>query len=196
MISPNPPRTLTTPPSQLAGRPRVRNALPIQYAAQLKELLDAELDMAIVEIGRVGRTKLRRFPRFLCQPCFDGAVRQDAAYILVDDVVTSGGTLAALRSHILRAGGTVVAVTTLAHGSGQWQPLALSDVTWKELCSIYGEELGPFWQREIGHDARNLTEAEGRTLARWGAFGSPRSARLAPIQRLRNRLAEAAAKNK
>jgi hypothetical protein len=161
--------------ADLAGRPRVRNALPIQYAAQLKEILDAEIDTEIVEIGRVSRTKLRRFPSR-----FDGAVRQDAAYILVDDVFTSGGTLAALRSHILGAGGTVAAVTTLAHGSGQWQPLALSDGTWHELCSIYGRDLDPFWRREIGHDARNLTEAEGRTLARWGTYQSSRPPRGAP----------------
>lgn len=181
--------------ASLVGKARVTNALPIQYMAQIAVNLDAEIDTKIVQKGRVSRTKLSNFPRFLCQPCFDGDVRRDAAYILADDVVTSGGTLAALRSHILANGGTVAAITTLAHGSGQWQPLALSPATWQELCSIYGDQLSSFWEREIGHDARCLTDAEGRTLVRFEKETTEQRPGEPLLQCLRDRLAEAAAKH-
>ncbi|MCK1393681.1 phosphoribosyltransferase [Bradyrhizobium sp. 1] len=171
----------------------VKNVLPFQYMARLSVLLDAEMDAQIVQKSRVGRTKLKDFPRFLCQPCFDGAVRQNAAYILVDDVVTTGGTLAALRSHIIRGGGSVVAVTTLAHGSGQWRDLALSDGTWNELQQAFGSGLDDFWRKEIGHDAKRLTDAEGSILLRWHSKSVAGNGR-APLQCLRDRLAEAAAK--
>jgi hypothetical protein len=155
-------------------------------------LLEAEIDGEIVQRARVGRTVLTPFPRFLWQPSFDGAVRPDVAYIIVDDVLTLGGTTAALRSHIVNNGGTVAAYTALAHKSGHSQPLALSEQTWQQLCSLYGNELGSFWEREIGHHARNLSEAEGSYLAKWG-FGQDRSG--APLlECLRSRLAEAAAK--
>jgi hypothetical protein len=179
--------------ADLPRKPRVTNALPLQYAAHLSAVLDASVDMEIVQKARVGRTQLTAFPRFLWQPSFDGAIRPDAAYIIADDVLTHGGTIAALRSHIIRGGGTVAAYTTLAHGSGDWQPLAMSDGTWQQLCSLFGEDLSSFWEREIGHDARYLSEAEGRVLANWGGRqGRTTGAPL--LQCLRDRLAQAAAK--
>jgi hypothetical protein len=137
------------------GKTKVTNTLPIQYAAQLAVQLEGEIDNKIIQKARVGRTKLTNFPRFLCQPCFEGEIRPDAAYILIDDVVTTGGTLAALRSYIIGNGGMVAASTVLAHGSGQDRPLALADVTWQELSNLYGAELGSFWEREIGHSCRH-----------------------------------------
>jgi hypothetical protein len=178
--------------ADLIGRRGVKNALPVQYMVRLSVELEAEIDTQIVQKSRVGRTKLRQFPRFLWQPCFDGAVRQDAAYILVDDVLTTGGTLAALRSHILRAGGKVAAITTLAHGSGDSRELALSGPTWHALKAEFGIEINTFWRREIGHDADCLTEAEASILLKWRAGDGPWDA---PLQRLRDRLAQAAAKN-
>lgn len=91
----------------LPMRPKVTNALPIQYAAHLSQALDAEIDNEIIQKARVGRTSLTAFERLLWQPSFDGAVRRDVAYIIVDDVLTHGGTIAALRHHILQAGGTI-----------------------------------------------------------------------------------------
>lgn len=175
----------------LVGAAHVKNALPVQYMGRLSVELEAEIDEQIVQKARVGRTKLRQFPRFLCQPCFDGVVRQDAAYILIDDVLTTGGTLAALRSHIIRNGGQVAAITTLAHGQGSDQPLALANATCNELYKGFGKEISGFWRKEIGHDAEHLTEAEGRILLKWRGGDGPWDA---PLQRLRDRLAEAAAK--
>lgn len=92
-------------------------------------------------------------------------------------------------------GEVVAAIATLAHGSGQWQPLELSQATWQELCSIYGDELSSFWEREIDHDARCLTEAEGRILVRFGKDTTEQKPRSTLLQCLRDRLAEAAAKH-
>jgi hypothetical protein len=195
-VVPHPPfDDIASDGADLVGKPKVTNTLPLQYMAQLAVALEAEIDDKIIQKGRVGRTKLNKFPRFLCQPCFDGDVRRDAAYILVDDVITTGGTLAALRSHIVGNGGTVAAVTVLAHGSGQDQPLALSQAKWQELHSLYGADLISFWEREIGHDARYITDAEGSILVRFGRETVQQRPGDSLLQCLRDRLAEAAAKN-
>jgi hypothetical protein len=175
------------------GKLKVTNTLPIQYAAQLAVQLEGEIDNEIIQKARVGRTKLTNFPRFLCQPSFDGAVRPDVAYIL--DVVTLDGTLAALRSYIIANGGTVAAITVLAHGSGQDRALALTANRWQELQDMFGAELGSFWEREIGHDARCLTDAEGQILVRFGHESVENRTGVPLLQCLRDRLAEAAAKH-
>lgn len=178
--------------ADLPRKAKVTNTLPLQYAAHLATVLDGTIDTEIVQKARVGRTVLTAFPRLLWQPAFDGAVRRDVAYIIVDDVLTVGGTIAALRSYIIRTGGTVVGYTTLAHRTGEFRPLALSDATWQQLWSLYGSGLGSFWEREIGHDARYLSEAEGSYLAKWG-FEQGRTGQPL-LDQLRDRLAEAAAK--
>jgi hypothetical protein len=180
--------------SDLIGKKRVRNALPLQYAHHLAALLGAEVEMNIVQKARVGRTKLSKFLRFLCQPGFEGAVDPGAVYVLVDDVFTMGGTLAALRSHIVRNEGTVACTTTLAHVTGRSQTLALQRQTWDELVKEFGAELDGFWTTEIGHGAQCLTEAEGQSLVQWAREQSSSGSRL--LQRLRDRLTEAAATGK
>jgi hypothetical protein len=176
--------------AQLEKRQNLRNALPHQYAAHLSEQLGGEIDTEIVQHARVGRTKLNKMQRILWQPSYIGAVRHDAAYILVDDVATTGCTLAALRSHIVGNGGTVCSITALAHGSGSWQPLALVSETWQKLETRFGKGLHPFWEREIGHAPEHLTEAEGRFLLKWAQGHSEIGDSL--IQRLRDCLLETA----
>ncbi|MBN8875197.1 MAG: hypothetical protein J0H67_20365 [Rhodospirillales bacterium] len=178
--------------ADLPFRP-LKNALPVAFQAWLAETIGAARDTCILQCARVGRTKLPKFPRFLWQPAFEGDVDPNAAYILADDVFTVGGTLAALRSHIVRNGGKIVGLITLAHGTGRSQPLAISGQTCDELNSLFGANFGTFWQQEIGHDSGCLTEAEGRFLVQWalaeagGRTGQPL------LQHLRARLSAAAA---
>jgi hypothetical protein len=178
----------------VATQLRPKNVIPITYANYIAEIVGAEVDTEILERERVGRTKLSAFERFLWQPSFVGEVRRDVAYVLVDDVITLGGTLAALRSYILMNDGTVALSTALAHKTGRGQLLALSSKTWDELRTAYGEELNAFWKEEIGHDLQCLTEAEGRVLVDWGREEHERSG-TPLLQRLRARLFAAAAKN-
>lgn len=143
------------------------NALPFAYAARLREMIGGEVDSDIVQAARVGRTTLNRFQRFLWQPQFVGDVRLDRPYVLVDDAVTIGGTVAALCSHIVRAGGTVAAVTALAHKSGQHQPLALTYRTRQMLDTVYTAGIEHLWKEAIGHEIDCLTEPEGAFLLDW-----------------------------
>ncbi|MFT8484073.1 MAG: phosphoribosyltransferase [Gluconobacter cerinus] len=146
-----------------------KNAIPFAYAARLRIALNGLENTSIKQASRVGRTKLHRFPRFLYQPSFVGAVDTDRPYILVDDTLTLGGTLAVMRSHIVRNGGTVIAVSALAHSLGQNIAFAQRQVTHNSLLELYGSELVDFWRGEIGHEPIRLTDAEARFLCEWAA---------------------------
>ncbi len=178
----------------LVSRAAVKNALPLAYATYLEALLSATFETEIVQKSRVGRTKLRDFPRFLCQPAFDGQVRTDGVYVLADDVCTIGGTLAALRHHIIAHGGAVAAITALATRDGCNVKLALSTETWDELQELFGDGFDDFWKRSIGHAGRCLTEVEARRLCTWCRKADFRRTGESPLQQLRNRLSKAAAK--
>lgn len=177
----------------IASRPLPRNVIPIVYANYLAEMIGATVDEEILERERVGRTKLNGFERFLWQPSFIGEINQDAVYIIVDDVCTLGGTIASLRSHILRAGGTVIQATTLANKEGKECRLALTPQTWDALQDLYGTDLDSFWKEEIGHAATDLTEPEGALLTRWASEVRRERASQPLLQRLRTHLLEIAA---
>lgn len=143
------------------------NAIPFAYADSLHALTGRPIDQEIVQSARVGRTKLSKMQRFLYQPSFGGAVRTDEPYILVDDVATTGGTLAALRSYIIRNGGQVLFATVLANHSAKNQPFPISVETHRVLTNRFGIDFEPFWRETIGHEATCLTEFEGRALGDW-----------------------------
>lgn len=177
----------------IADRSLPRNTIPQTYAAFIAAELDADMDQDILEKERVGRTKLGKMERFLWQPSFKGAVRSDVAYVLVDDVLTLGSTLASLRSYIISNGGTVAVATALAHGSGKHQLLALSSKTWDDLTKLFGAGLDRFWNEEVGHGADCLTEAEAQFLITWARKEREWQGGPALLQCLRTCLSEAAA---
>jgi hypothetical protein len=176
------------------GAERPKNALPFAFANYMAEDLGCDVDEAIIEVNRPGRTELGLFPRLLWQPRFEGEVRRDRAYILVDDVVTLGGTLAALRSYIVAGGGTVIAASALANTYGRHQKFGIADDTVRVLKSKYGTEFDDLLKEEVGHDSKSLTEVEGQALSDWHDdecrdCGPGDRA----LQRLRDRFSKAAA---
>lgn len=170
------------------------NALPFAFAEYLGIRLGCEVNETIIQSARVGRGKLTMWMRFLCRPSFEGDVERGRAYILLDDVFTTGGTFAALRNYIIRQGGIVAGTTALAHKNGVHQKFAIADQTIGVLRSHYGTGLDDYWTRTFGHAASHLTEAEAEFLAfhartEWASL--PRGSSV--LQRLRERVNRAAA---
>lgn len=172
------------------------NAIPHVFAWLLAQRLDCPVDEEIDQVARVGRTDFDRFERFLWQPSFQGDVAAGHRYIIADDVVTFGATFAALRSHIVRNGGTVCAVTALGHKDGVHQRFPIGGETLRDLGALYGPDLRAFWKRTVGHDVETLTDAEGAFLREWGR--QQKRDGIGPgeplLHRLRNRLDQAASK--
>jgi hypothetical protein len=169
------------------------NAIPFAYARLLAETLGGTISSDIIQVARVGRTKLPRWMKFICQPSFEGPVDRERPYVILDDVMSTGGTLAALRSYLLRGGGSVIGTTVLANKSGLHQKFAIADQTLNVLRSTYGSGLEQYWKETFGHDLHAITEDEAQFLAVFPAeLGGRRGDEL--LLSLRERINQAAAK--
>lgn len=142
------------------------NAIPDGMAQVLGHKLDLPVIAGeIVQINKVGHTRAPAFQRLVTPAIFDGQVQPDAAYILVDDHVGLGGTLANLRGYVEARGGSVVAITTLTE-SRDAKRISLRPETRDVLWRRHGAELDQLWQTQFGHGIDCLTEVEALQLCR------------------------------
>nr|WP_239552612.1 LPD38 domain-containing protein [Oceanisphaera litoralis] len=143
-----------------------RNAIPQAMADVLGQALGMEVDVDIVQAAKVGRTGQDGFGRLANQPTFSGRVRADKPYLIMDDTLTQGGTLANLKGYIENRGGKVLAATALT-GKQYSAKIAIADDTLQQLRSQYdGTNLETWWQERFGYGFDALTESEARYLIR------------------------------
>ena len=113
------------------------NAIPQAAAAVIAHRLGSEWDDVIVQSSTPMRTEQDGLGRIFSRPVFDGAVTPNRNYILVDDTLTQGATMAALSRHIWEGGGNVAALVALS-GKAYSTKLHPDDSTISELRQKYG----------------------------------------------------------
>lgn len=89
------------------------NRIPAAFAELLAERLDLEVEQGIVQANVVNHTGATGWERMVRPAAFDGQVTSGIDYLLVDDFVGQGGTLANLRGYLMHGSGRVLAATTL-----------------------------------------------------------------------------------
>lgn len=101
-----------------------RNKIPRAFAKYIAKLAGIETDQDIMQSVRAFHSGATAGHRLFVSPEFEGKVTPGAEYILVDDHITQGGTVNALRDHIEANGGKVVAIAalTLSQGSSILSP--------------------------------------------------------------------------
>lgn len=141
------------------------NRIPAAFAELLAERLSAEIETGVVQGNVAGHTGASGWQRLARPAIFTGRVETGRSFVLVDDFVGQGGTLANLRGHILRHGSEVLAAATLT-GKGYSARLALRTETLDALKSRHGPEIENWWRVNFGYGFEKLTESEARYLLR------------------------------
>lgn len=141
------------------------NAIPEVFADELGRLLSWPVDTGIVQTNVVSHTGANGFWRLARQAEFDGTVQAGCDYVLVDDFVGMGGTLANLKGHIETLGGNVLAAVALT-GKTHSAKLAPTPERLNELRKRHGTEFENWWIGHFAHSFDALTESEARYLAR------------------------------
>lgn len=141
------------------------NRIPAVLAEALAERLALRAELNIVQINRVGHTGASGWHRLAFPPLFDGEVEANEQYMLVDDFVGQGGTLANLKGFVESRGGVAVLAITLT-GKPYSAKLVPSSDTLRALRNRHGPALENWWLETFGFAFDRLTESEGRYLAR------------------------------
>ncbi len=152
------------------------NMLPLALATKIATTGNLELNQTIYSSGSISRKNKNAVQRLLSIKNFIGRVQKGRNYIIVDDVLTQGGTVAELRHYIDNNGGKVVAVSSLAHSAGS-NVVAIQPATLKELRRRFGRgKLEKILnEHNIVGKLEALTESQARTILRFGSFDSFRT---------------------
>ncbi len=141
------------------------NRIPAAFAELLAERMGLDVAEDIVQANVVSHTGSSGWGRIARPPVFDGPVKAGHDYILVDDFVGQGGTLANLRGLLVSGGATVSGAITLT-GKNYSAKLTLDLITLQRLREKHGPELEIWWQETFGYGLACLTESEARYLIR------------------------------
>ncbi len=155
------------------------NAIPAALTKLLSERLGVPFDRTVVQTNVVSHTGADGYGRLAWQAAFEGTVKKEHEYVMVDDFIGQGGTLANLRGCIEKKGGRVVGAVALT-GKPYSAKLNPSQEQLHELRQKHGRDFEKWWCEHFGHTFDCLTQSEARYLAR-----SP------DVDTIRNRLAAA-----
>lgn len=139
-----------------------KNMIPRAYADILADEIGATADVDIIHINKVGRGGADGFHRLAAQPIFSGQVVSGREYIIVDDSLAQGGTLASLKGYIESNGGKVVLFTALT-GKQYSARIVPKRETLIALRKKY-PALEEYWNEEFGYDFSRLTQSEARYI--------------------------------
>lgn len=95
-----------------------KNALAAAAAQKLADHFGLQIAKNITETDCAPRKKMKPSDKLLNLPVFRGPIEEGRSYIIVDDMINSGGTIAQLRSYILQNGGKMAFACTLATRTG------------------------------------------------------------------------------
>ena len=158
------PRLLAVHALESAGM----NAIPRVLAKRLSSEFNLPLESGISQLNRVTHTRASGYHRLAFPAVFEGNLRA-SNYVLVDDFIGQGGTLANLRGHVHRQGGTVIGAVSLS-GKQHSSRLRLEDETLLKLRNRHGDKLEEWWLSTFGYGLDRLTESEAAYLFRSDSF--------------------------
>jgi hypothetical protein len=161
---------------EIIGREKVRllpvhaveaeglNVIPRVMAQIIGRMIALPVEAGILQINRVKHTGASGYQRLATPALFHGNVKL-GKYLLVDDFIGQGGTLANLKGYLESCGASVIGATTLT-GKAYSAKLNLTAETLQNLRGKHGTELEEWWLAAFGYGFEKLTESEARYLLR------------------------------
>lgn len=134
-----------------------KNRIPQATAYALAVSLGLEVDTNIYQDNTAKRTGTGIYHRYVAPPEFKGDVKSGQSYLIVDDTLSVGGTIATLKGYVENRGGKVIGATVLtsfAHNAD----IAIKQDMLQSLEQKQG--LNDYWIKEFGYRLDKLTQQE------------------------------------
>jgi hypothetical protein len=140
------------------------NKLPLALAKAIG--LPVHTDVYVIHPAE--RKKLSAMQRMLTKPKFYINYLPPCEYIIVDDIITQGGTVAELRRYVIISGGKVAAILALAYAIGS-HTIAPAETAVEKIKDKFGQtELTSFLKKyNISAEIEELTNSQCRYLLRF-----------------------------
>ena len=173
------------------------NKIPLAMAEALADRLGLGVELDIVQVEKVVRTGAGSDHRLAFNPTFSGPVKPGATYLVVDDTVTMGGTIASLRGYIENRGGKVLAAAAMTAHEGALD-MAVKPAMLAGIANKHGDAMNAFWKETYGYGIDHLTQGEAGHLKAAPSVDAIRTrlveARHAGIERIDESNTQAAAR--
>lgn len=153
------PRVLPVLAAEAAGN----NKIPLAFAEVLADRLGLAVETGIVQAEKVNRTDSGADHRLAFNPSFLGDVSVGQKYLIVDDTLTMGGTLASLRGYVENRGGNVMAASVMTAHQGAVD-MAVKPKMLAAIEAKHGSAMDSFWKENFGHGIDKLTQGEAGHL--------------------------------
>ena len=138
-----------------------KNRIPQAFAYALASQLNLQVDTNIRQINKAKRTDSGIYHRYVSQPEFGGEVRANQSYLIVDDTLSVGGTIANLKGYIENNGGKVIGASVMTAYEQKTAIAIKADM----LQSISEKDgLNDFWIKKFGFGLDKLTQQEAGHL--------------------------------
>ena len=153
------PRILPVLATEASGN----NKIPLAFAEVLADRLGLEVETGIVQREKVNRTGSGADHRLAFNPSFIGEVEAGQKYLIVDDTLTMGGTLASLRGYVENRGGSVLAASVMTAHQGAVD-MAVKPKMLAAIEEKHGQAMNIFWKESFGYGIERLTQGEAGHL--------------------------------
>lgn len=139
------------------------NEIPTAVAKVIARRLNISINSLTVQANSVGHTGAGGYHRLANQARFQGEIVTGGRYLLVDDFVGQGGTLANMIGFVRAQNAAVLAATVLT-GQPYSAKLAPDEEQIRALRTQHGQELEDWWYETFGFSFDCLTRSEARYL--------------------------------
>ncbi|WP_419620418.1 phosphoribosyltransferase, partial [Thiolapillus sp.] len=134
LIGDSRPRVLPVISSEADGN----NWIPLAFGEVLADRLDLDVEVGITQREKIKRTGTGSDYRLAFNPTFIGNVKEGQSYLIVDDTLTMGGTIASLRGYIENRGGHVVGASVMTAHEGALDLAVNSTLSYSKLHKWQG----------------------------------------------------------
>jgi hypothetical protein len=162
----------------MAEEKQGKNAIPLGMSNIIQARTGWRASDSIFQSNRAGHTGANGWFRLASHATFEGDVIVGGEYLILDDFIGMGGTLASIKAFIENSGGKVAGYEILTGKRGS-DILYLRNKTLQDLRIKHGQFEEAF-KELLGFDYAGLTESEAKYLLRAKS-----------IERIRNQLTKA-----